>query len=540
MKKRYFFAAKAKLFLLILLSSYYSRATDEIYFSETAAPDSLFLVLKQKHSQAVKQHDEVTAAICLQQMGQLCYHLGHYSQALDYHLQAGDIFQETGKQKLLADNMSQTGILYYYTRRADLSRKQYEEALGIYRKLNDTIGIAQTYGEIGHLYEKQGAYDSSFHFQRQAVQQFRLAKDTTGIAKIFENLGSVYEDLERYDSALHYFQKALFIYQQTKNRLAGIEVLNNLGDVYRKTGHYREGLEQTQLALRASLALHETYQTSSAYRDLGKTYNLMGMNDSAYHYLELGRKLQQEIYSKENNKQVAFLQVLYDMERKNHEIEKLQIQRRATTFITIAVIVVILLLVVLGMLVISRQRMKIRIEQAQNEQNKRIYDAKHGLMQAELVNKKLQEEQLTQDLEQKSKELTTHTLHIIQKNQLLDDLRNKLEEMVNDEKRDQKKQLKSLLQQINQSFNHEQYWKEFHNIFEQVHQKFFDNLKRYCADLTANDFRLVALLKMNLSSDNIATLLGISQDSLRVSRYRLRKKLGLEQGENLSAFLQQL
>lgn len=61
-----------------------------------------------------------------------------------------------------------------------------------------------------------------------------------------------------------------------------------------------------------------------------------------------------------------------------------------------------------------------------------------------------------------------------------------------------------------------------------------------CTDLTANDLRLIALLKMNLSSSDITTLLGISAGSLWVIRYRLRKKLKLGQGENLSTFLQSL
>ena len=58
--------------------------------------------------------------------------------------------------------------------------------------------------------------------------------------------------------------------------------------------------------------------------------------------------------------------------------------------------------------------------------------------------------------------------------------------------------------------------------------------------VTGNDLRLIALIKVNLSSKDIATLLGISPDSLRVSRYRLRKKLNLEQGESLTAFVQSL
>jgi hypothetical protein len=56
--------------------------------------------------------------------------------------------------------------------------------------------------------------------------------------------------------------------------------------------------------------------------------------------------------------------------------------------------------------------------------------------------------------------------------------------------------------------------------------------------LTSNDLRLVALIKMNLTSTDMATFLGVSQDSLRVMRHRLRKKLNLPQGDNLSAYIQ--
>ncbi|MBS1604664.1 MAG: hypothetical protein JST42_18505, partial [Bacteroidetes bacterium] len=57
-------------------------------------------------------------------------------------------------------------------------------------------------------------------------------------------------------------------------------------------------------------------------------------------------------------------------------------------------------------------------------------------------------------------------------------------------------------------------------------------------ELTGNDLRLLSLIKLNLTSGDIATLLGISQDSLRVSRYRLKKKLNLGAEESLTAFIQ--
>jgi hypothetical protein len=123
---------------------------------------------------------------------------------------------------------------------------------------------------------------------------------------------------------------------------------------------------------------------------------------------------------------------------------------------------------------------------------------------------------------------------------LLDELRSKLEDMAKDDKRDHKKQIRQLLNRINQGFQHDHYWEEFRSVFEQVHQAFFDNLKKHNESLTGNDLRLAALLKMNLESGDIATLLGISQDSLRVIRYRLRKKFNLQQGESLTAFIQSL
>lgn len=490
------------------------------------ASDSAFLRLKSAYNKAIDQQDQVSAANCLQQMGRRCYHLGHYPQSLDFYLQAGEIFRQTGRMEALAGNLDDIGTLYYYNRQPDLAKKQYEQALVIYSRVNNKAGMAATLGKIGHLYEKQQSYDSAFNFQRQALGQYLQLDDKQGMAKIYENMGSIHEDLARYDSAGYYFQQALLLNRAIADDTASIEVLNNLGDVLRKTGRYREGLLQTQQALALARKVNEPYQVSGAYRDMAKSYHLLGNNDSAYYYLELSRNHLLDIYSKESSKQVALLQTMYDLEKKNREIDGLTNTRKVTRIITAAVIIVILLLIVLGTVIISRQRLKIRHAKILAEQDKQQYETQKERMQAELEHRKM--------------ELSAHTLHIIQKNQLLEQLQQRLDELVKDERRDQKKQLKQLQQQINHSFNHDHYWEEFRKMFEQVHHAFFNNLKKYCDKLTPSDLRLVALLKMNLPSADIATLLSVSQDSLRVMRYRLRKKLNIEQGESLTAFIQSL
>jgi len=262
----------------------------------------------------------------------------------------------------------------------------------------------------------------------------------------------------------------------------------------------------------------------------------MHQSDSAYRYAELSRKYSLDVYSKEGVNQTAFLQVLYDINKQNDEISRLNNIRKVNRIITAAVVVVVLLLIVLALVIFSRQRFKIKDQIALAKQK----EAQHELMQLELKNQYLQEENLKQQLEVKSKELSVHTLNLIKNNQLLENMRGTLQAMVKEDKRDQKKQMQQIILQINESFNHEQHWKEFTTAFEQVHQRFFDNIKIYSSELTAADMRLIALLKINLDSADIAALLGISTDSLRVSRYRLRKKLNIEQGDNLTAFIQSL
>ena len=257
-------------------------------------------------------------------------------------------------------------------------------------------------------------------------------------------------------------------------------------------------------------------------------------------YIEQARVLQKQIYKSENIRQISLLQVHFDTEKKNLEITRLHAEKQVNFTIAAASIIILILLLFVSFLIYKRQKMKTKTEKEMREAQQHIFQTENGLLETELENKKLEEARLKQQLEVKSKELSTHILHLIQKNEALEIIKKDLNELLKGEKRDHKKDLKQLLHNINISINQDTYWQEFRTIFEQVHQSFFDKVRNICSELTANDLRLIALLKMNLHSSDITTLLGVSPDSLRVIRYRLRKKLQLEQGVNLSAFLQSL
>ena len=485
-------------------------------------PDAAFLQIKRVLKEAQKDGDQLTTAVSYAQIGELFFDQAAYSQALDNYYKADHLFRKGNHDDKLAANLNRIGETYYYNRQYDIALKSFQESLSLYKKLLDKSGIANSYGFIGQTYEKTKDYRQAFTYQQLALREFKSLKDQTGIAKIYENLGSIYEDKFQLDSALKYFRLSYDLNKNRGDKTAQIEIVNNIGDVYRKTGQYATSLVYARNAANMAKELDESYQHASAYRDLSKTFDLMGKHDSAYYYSEAGRAIFMRIFSEDNRKQLLLLQTLFEIEQKDNAIVQLENDRQRNSLIAIGALVIIILLVSLGASVISRQRLKIRSEQQLNEQNNTLFKAQK------------------KDLELKSKELTTHTLHLIQKNQLLEELKTKLNGMVKDDKRDQRKELKQLITLINFSSNLDKNWDDFRVIFESVYEHFFDSLKKHADNLTSADFRLVALLKMNLSSADISTLLGISQDSLRISRYRLRKKLQLQEGEKLSTFIQTL
>ena len=541
---------------------------EEARTSSGYSPETKFLELRRQYQLALDQKEVPQQAALLKEMGTLCFHLGHYAQAMEYYLNARKLLEAGGDQALLAALYNELGTLYYYNKNTDKVKPSHDKALQLYTRSQDVRGIAGTYGALGHFYEKQQQYDSAFYYQRRALQQYRMVADAAGVADIYEHLGSIHEDLGRYDSALHYFNFAL---EQSRTLSPGLQIIkiyNNLGDVYRKTGQYGPALDHTRKALEIALSLNEPYEISSAYRDLSRAYNLMGRNDSAFHYAEIARTALLQVYSMENSRQMSFFQTMYEVEKKNTTIGRLEQKRSMNRIIAVTACIMLVLLMILIFFILSRQKLRRKASQAHAEQERRVLEARSRMLEAELKSRSLEEEalktrlqneqleqeklaielrnaaleelQLKQQLETGTRALSTHALHVIQKNQLLDDLKTNLELMVKDDKRDHKKQMREVIQRINQSFNNDEHWEDFRSSFEQVHNSFFENLKQANPNLSAADLRLISLLKMNLNSQEIATMLGISLDSLRVSRYRLRKKLNIEQGSNLSSFLQSI
>jgi len=83
-------------------------------------------------------------------------------------------------------------------------------------------------------------------------------------------------------------------------------------------------------------------------------------------------------------------------------------------------------------------------------------------------------------------------------------------------------------------------WDEFEILFEKVHSSFYVKLNRQFPTLTANERKICAFSKLNMSSKEIAQITFQSEDALKKARLRLRQKLDISRGTNLVAYLQNI
>lgn len=157
---------------------------------------------------------------------------------------------------------------------------------------------------------------------------------------------------------------------------------------------------------------------------------------------------------------------------------------------------------------------------------------------------RLTEEKLQAELRHKSEELTRTTLNIVRKNEMLATIKKEvlgISHSISEENLvSVRRKTLRLLGQIDTNMEHDDDLQAFQSTFDSVHHDFFRKLEKAYPDLNNREKLLCAYIKMNLLSKEIAPLMNISLRGVEISRYRLRKKLGLEEGENLTEFLQQL
>ncbi|WP_372745823.1 LuxR family transcriptional regulator [Lutibacter sp.] len=154
----------------------------------------------------------------------------------------------------------------------------------------------------------------------------------------------------------------------------------------------------------------------------------------------------------------------------------------------------------------------------------------HKQLESEQIITQIKNEQLNQDIVNKNRELAISTMSIIKKNEVLNNVKKEL-------KSTHSSKVNNAIKLIDLNINNTSDWKYFEKAFNNADKDFLEKIKMLHPDLSPNDLRFCAYLRLNLTSKEIAPLLNISIKSVETRRYRLRKKLNLEHEDNLVSYI---
>ena len=201
-----------------------------------------------------------------------------------------------------------------------------------------------------------------------------------------------------------------------------------------------------------------------------------------------------------------------------------------------ALYIVLIMLSIVAFYYYHQQRLKkeqqlLRLKYAKEQQE--IVKEKNLENEKRIV--QLRNESLRSEIKFKSKQLANTALALVKKNESLQEIKKELINLKNSF--DNQYAFKKILNKVDSSITHKDEWKVFEYNFNQVHEDFFKTLKSRHPNLTPKDLKICAYIKMNLSNKEIIPLMNVSLRGLETHRYRLKKKLNLNNDISVSDYL---
>lgn len=467
-------------------------------------------------------------------IGRSYYVISDYKNAIEYFLESVKIYEKLKERRALTVSLKDLGASFARTQNYRKSLENYNKALKISLELKDQTLTARLYNNIGFILINQKKTLKARNMFKKALEGYRASGKRGGEAIALSNIGETYEDEKYYEKALEFYTKSLKIDQELKKDYYGMAItLRSIGSVNIKMGNYEKANTALDKSLKIAKDLDATDLEQEAYEVYSSMYEQKKEYQKSLTFYKKHTALKDSIFNKQKSRQIVEMQTKYETEKKekelalkdksiaqkDKEISDNRVKQRT-------ILIGMLLIVSVAFFVVSRQRLR-------NRKNKEIFKTKEELIQAELKNAE-------QDLKFKNKELTTYALHIIQKNNILTELKDSIQDAVDDISPQESKRLTKLIHLINYSFNLDRDWKDFKIAFEQVHEGFFEKLQKHYPNISPSETRLCALLRLNFASKEIAAIMGISPDSVKVARYRLRKKLELSRNDSLVDFIRNM
>ncbi len=481
------------------------------YFAIGNHEKVLELLLKQERY-ARMENDYTTLMNALTNLGTFYTMRGNHEKAKTARKECYEIaaIQKSNRIKFLVAN----SIVYNYVE------------LGLPDSAYYYMQIAREFVYENQNLDYQGMFLSTETYYYEYLKDFKKVRQKSiETLNVFRKLGSISRLLFAYYNLASTYSKFYELNETPDDYITGIQYLDTANNIADNAG-------DVNWIIRINKLKSILYEENQQY-------------ELAYHYLDIASKTEDSVFTSKQAEMIKKLESEYESEKiddvtKNIQIgnqlleqEKLILQSKRNLLVLI--IIIIGLSGVFSIIFIG-QRNKKRLEVARFK--KLALQKEIQLNALKLQKDEYEKKELEKELVRKKRQLITHSMIMIRRNTMIEKvagIANNMES-INDlsDKHNLLLRIKSTLSSFARS---EKEWEEFNHYYESLTKDFYKRLLDKHNDLSPVERKICGLIRIGMTNKQIATMLNITPNSVKVSKFRLRKKLLLESNTELVDFI---
>lgn len=437
---------------------------------------------------------------------------GDFPKALDLYLAALDAFSTVNDSANVVQVHSNLGILYQKLYEFDEAEESFLFALEYQSRKGLLLSANKTHNNLGLLYFLQNKTELGFYHLQQSLELLERIKSKQDLWTPLLNVGYYHSELGNFEEAIEYLNRAYASSTETESLEGMCLSAIHLALTYQKMGLPKKAipyaLESVARAKRGGALRTQEYILHSTHQ----IYKEIGNDREALSYYQSYVAVKDSILDEHKVNQIAELSALYELKLKAAEIEHLslendrlelgfQLSKLKTNALWISLGAVLLIATLLVLLLRSR----LKVQNANNQ-----------VLRANAAN---------------------FANQITLKSELLEKLKVQIAELKDKESDQSKSQFFNIVKLLETSIKFDDDWGSFSKKLEEADPDFFKRLEKKFDTLTNNELRLAALIRLRLTNKEIASIIHVEPNSVKQSRYRLKKKLDLNQEQDLAKFL---
>ncbi len=494
-----------------------------VYGEVTGQPDSsLFYLDKCLHTLQMYPDSSILGDAYLSKG--FAYRVkGFQNLSIESLLNALRIFEKVGTPNQNAYAFLNLGISYALSERKEKAIEASVKAGKLFLQENNLRAYAQIKNNLGHLYGEMDHVEKSGIAHRESIQYSKQTQQLDVLANNYWNLSRLNFRQNRMDSAIYW----LSLTEETAEKIRDSFLLGGVHRYRSQVALKNNNSRSTRIELTSSLVyLKEYYDplyTEEAHQELSEIYEQLGNYEQALVHWKMANSIKDSLYTTKRDQQIEELSLIYETEKKDAEILLLNKSNELVKAKNKSLWIGLGLLVLLGGFIVYHL-----VQKRKREQKILIQENKIEIEKRRVIEK---------ELEYKKRELTAKALQLARKNEFLNQLGSEVKELHSQLDVTVNKTSNRISRMIQRATESSSEWEDFAKQFSSIHQSFIDTLIKRHGSLSKTDLRISSLIKMNLTSKDIASVLNISSEGIKKARYRLRKKLDLKSDVGLQEYL---